>query len=186
MKEEVVNEASNKAADVHIPVPEGADEETVEAVTGLYTDGVIARKGAFSREWAIQLHEDIDIAYQEALDSIARYKMFLDAIQIRSFENIFEDDTIKITVTGEVQGKLNWLKPVYHIKEREIDVPKTGLRLLAGAEIGNTTLLSDFRYKLNVGLQNKNGAIYRLGYAKEGLQDYIWIGYDISILNLKW
>ena len=132
------------------------------------------------------VNDSLAIAYQKALDSIDRYKMFLDAIQIRNFENIFEDDTIKITVTGEVQGQLNWLKPIYHIKEREIDVPVTRLRLLAGGEVGGSTSISNFQYKLNLGLQNKKGDIYRLGYARQHSEDIIWVGFDFSILNLKW
>ena len=34
---------------------------------GLYGDGFIALKGAFNREWVHQLHEDVLIAYEEAL-----------------------------------------------------------------------------------------------------------------------
>ena len=134
------------------------------------------------------VNDSLAVAYQQAMDSLSRYKLYLDAIQIRSFRNIFENDTIKITVEGEVQGELRYLKPSYLIKEREIDVevPETKLRLLAGAEIGNNTNFSDFQYKLNVGLQNKKGGIYRLGYSRENFEDIIWIGYDFSILNFKW
>ena len=134
------------------------------------------------------VNDSLAVAYQQAMDSLSRYKLYLDAIQIRSFRNIFENDTIKITVEGEVQGELRYLKPSYLIKEREIDVevPETKLRLLAGAEIGNNTNFSDFQYKLNVGLQNKKGGIYRLGYSRENFEDIIWVGYDFSILNFKW
>src|SRR3712207_2516400 len=33
----------------------------------LYGDGITAHKGAFRREWAAQLHEDVMQLYQEAL-----------------------------------------------------------------------------------------------------------------------
>jgi ectoine hydroxylase-related dioxygenase (phytanoyl-CoA dioxygenase family) len=34
---------------------------------GLYGDGIIALKGAFDRAWVEQLHEDVNIAFQDAL-----------------------------------------------------------------------------------------------------------------------
>lgn len=127
MKEEVVNEASNKAADVHIPVPEGADEETVEAVTGLYTDGVIARKGAFSREWAIQLHEDIDIAYQEALSRPGgavgrgpkRHYVEIHPEQFRGWVELVDHPWVRM-VCESVLG------PDYQFVELGFDVPGPG------------------------------------------------------------
>src|SRR5687767_6488861 len=38
-----------------------------ELVAGLYTDGIIACRGAFSREWAAVMHEDIMTAFEEAV-----------------------------------------------------------------------------------------------------------------------
>ena len=40
-------------------------------VAGLYTDGIIACKGAFSREWTAQMAEDIWTAFEEAADARA-------------------------------------------------------------------------------------------------------------------
>jgi hypothetical protein len=42
------------------------DTEIAEAVRTLYTDGVVGRKGAFSREWVQTLNEDIMAAFAEA------------------------------------------------------------------------------------------------------------------------
>jgi hypothetical protein len=55
------------------PAPAGAatvPEEQYDTATimgGLYGDGFIALKGAFSRDWVQQLREDLDVAYEEAL-----------------------------------------------------------------------------------------------------------------------
>jgi len=38
-----------------------------ELVAGLYTDGIIACKGAFSREWAAQMHADVMAAFEDAI-----------------------------------------------------------------------------------------------------------------------
>lgn len=42
------------------------DAEIAEAVQALHTDGVVGRKGAFSREWVQALDEDIMAAFAEA------------------------------------------------------------------------------------------------------------------------
>lgn len=41
--------------------------DTAEIMGGLYGDGIIGLKGAFNREWVERLHEDLDVAYAEAL-----------------------------------------------------------------------------------------------------------------------
>lgn len=134
------------------------------------------------------VNDSLATAYQQAKDSLDRYKMFLSAIQIRNFENVFEDEFLKLTIKGQVQGELKSIQPDYKIKERTITIdspPKTFLRGLVGLEIGNNLTLSDFRYKASVGLQNANGHIYNLGYGKESLQDYIYVGYQHSLFNWK-
>src|SRR4051812_10753561 len=55
-------------------VTEGADVTAAPAgydiasiMGGLYGDGIIGLKGAFTRDWVQQLREDVDVAYREAL-----------------------------------------------------------------------------------------------------------------------
>ncbi len=48
------------------PVPPGTDAETAAVVSALYTDGIAALKGAFSRDWAVAMREDIETAFAEA------------------------------------------------------------------------------------------------------------------------
>ena len=131
------------------------------------------------------VNDSLVLAYQQAQDSLERFKQYLEAIQIRSFSNTFEDEYLDLTISGKVQGKLLSLKPDYKIKERTIETEApTNLRLLAGFEIGNSTLFNDFRYKVNIGLQNASGNIYRFGYAKENvIGHYFWLGYDFSLLK---
>jgi len=42
------------------------DADRTEAVQALMTDGIIGRKGAFSREFVQQMREDVDAAFEEA------------------------------------------------------------------------------------------------------------------------
>lgn len=45
---------------------EAQDYEPADILRGLYGDGIIALKGAFPREWAQRMREDIDILFAEA------------------------------------------------------------------------------------------------------------------------
>jgi ectoine hydroxylase-related dioxygenase (phytanoyl-CoA dioxygenase family) len=53
--------AHGQAADSEV-----TDADVQNAVKALYTDGVVARKGAFSREWVQALGEDVMAAFAEA------------------------------------------------------------------------------------------------------------------------
>ncbi|HET8885246.1 MAG TPA: hypothetical protein VFM70_02730 [Salinimicrobium sp.] len=120
---------------------------------------------------------------------LERYKMYLEAIQIRQFSQTFEDDYLTANISGEVQGDVRSVGFDYTIKPRkikaEVPIKETVFRLLVGAEIGNNTELSDFNYKLNIGLQNVNGDIFRGGYARQFSTDYIWVGYDHSLFRIR-
>lgn len=142
------------------------------------------------------INDSLAIAYQKLSDSltvaqaeIERYKMYLDAIQIKDFSSHFEDEFLDLTISGKVQGEVKSIFPKYTIKPRtiqtEITPEKTVFRLLGGIEFGNNTLLNDFRYKANLGFQNAKGNIFMLSYERHNLQNYIWAEYDFSILEVK-
>ena len=82
------------------------------------------------------VNDSLVLAYQNLQDSLERFKMYLDAIQIRKFKNTFEDEYLELTISGEVQGKLNWIKPDYKIKERTIEVPQKPFSISAFAGYG--------------------------------------------------
>jgi hypothetical protein len=132
------------------------------------------------------LNQELAKKYQLAKDSLERYKMYLFAIQIREFENVFEDENVKLTINGSVQGQLNWIKPKYTIKEKTVEVPisKSQFRVLIGAHTQSSIDLSDFNYGLNLGFQNSSGSIYRVGYSKMQGNDYFLLGYDFTLLKI--
>ena len=123
-EEEVMTEVVKNIDGVRIPVPSGADDETVAAVTGLYTEGVIGRKGAFSREWATQLGEDIDIAFKEAMSRPGgavgrgpkRYYVEMHPEQLRGWLELVDHPWVRM-VCESVLG------PDYQIVELGFDVP---------------------------------------------------------------
>jgi hypothetical protein len=110
-----------------IPVPDGADEEAATAVRALYTDGVVAHKGAFTSEWADQLREDIDAALEEALarpDGAVgrgpkRYYVEMHPEQMRGWLELVDHPWVR-KVCEAVLG------PQYQIVELGFDVPGPG------------------------------------------------------------
>jgi ectoine hydroxylase-related dioxygenase (phytanoyl-CoA dioxygenase family) len=110
-----------------LPLPDGADEETVEIVRGLYTDGIIAKKGAFSREFAERMREDIEAAFEEARTREGgavgrgrnRYYVEIHPEQLRGFVELVEHPWVR-KVSEAVLG------PDYQIVEVGFDIPFAG------------------------------------------------------------
>jgi hypothetical protein len=131
------------------------------------------------------VNDSLAIAYQSAKDSLERYKLYLSAIQIKTFKNTFEDEYLNLSLTGRVQGDLLGITPKYTIKSQEIEIPEPSLRFLIGGGIGNNIDFNDFTYRVNLGLQNSKGNIIRVGYSRIRSQDYIFLGYDVSIFEIR-
>ena len=178
----------DKGIEVEIPEQEGSF--TPQKPTYVYkTDTLYVTKWkTIEIKTKNPVNDSLALAYQKAKDSLDRYKLYLDAISIRDFENIFEDDFVKLTMKGQVQGELKYIQPTYLIKKRTVTIdspPQTFLRGLVVLEIGQNQTMSDFRYKASLGLQNARGNIYRVGFGYENLQQYVYLGYDLSLFNWK-
>lgn len=94
---------------------------------GIYGDGIIGFKGAFSREWVQQLHEDILMLYEEALKRPGgaigrgpkRHYVEIHPEDIRGFVE-FATHPWVIAVCEAVLG------PKYKIVEIGFDIPNPG------------------------------------------------------------
>ncbi len=112
------------------------DEETVptanqptppELVAGLYSDGIIACRGAFTREWAAAMGEDIMTAFEEALGREGgavgrgpqRYYVEIHPEQLRGFVDLATHPWVT-AVSEAVLG------PNYEIVELGFDIPFPG------------------------------------------------------------
>jgi hypothetical protein len=101
--------------------------EPSELVAGLYTDGIIACRGAFPREWAAAMHEDIMSAFEEAIarDGGAvgrgpqRYYVEIHPEQLRGFVDLATHPWVT-AVSEAVLG------PDYEIVEIGFDIPFPG------------------------------------------------------------
>ena len=111
------------------PVPEGVSAEVADAVRALYTDGTIGRKGAFSREWAIDMAEDIYVAFHEALSRKGgamgrgprRYYVEIHPEQLSGWLDLVDHPWVR-GVSEAVLG------PDYQIVELGFDIPFPGAK----------------------------------------------------------
>ncbi|MEU9446025.1 phytanoyl-CoA dioxygenase family protein [Streptomyces sp. NPDC048304] len=103
------------------------DAEVTADVEALYSDGITARKGAFSADWADTLREDIDLAFEEALSRPGgavgrgpnRYYVEIHPEQIRGFVDLVDHSWVRSLCTAV-------LGPDYRIVEVGFDVPLEG------------------------------------------------------------
>jgi len=94
---------------------------------GLYGDGIIALKGAFSRDWVAQLREDIDLLFEEARKvpggalprGPERYYVEVHPERIRGFVDIVTHPWF-VAVCTAVLG------PNYKVVEIGFDIPFPG------------------------------------------------------------
>ncbi|MGP3945887.1 MULTISPECIES: phytanoyl-CoA dioxygenase family protein [Streptomyces] len=107
--------------------PDHLDVDVSADVEALYTDGITARKGAFTPEWADRLREDIDKAFAEALtrpDGAVgrgpnRYYIEIHPEQLRGFVELVDHPWVRSLCTAV-------LGPDYRIVELGFDVPLEG------------------------------------------------------------
>ena len=100
---------------------------TEELVSTIYRDGIVARKGAFSTEWADRLREDIEVAFEEARSrpdgavgrGPNRYYVEIHPEQLRGFVDLVDHPWVRQVCTG-VLGE------DYEIVELGFDVPFAG------------------------------------------------------------
>jgi hypothetical protein len=98
-----------------------------KAVSDLYTDGVSARKGAFTAEWADRMREDIEAAFEEARQRPGgavgrgphRYYVEIHPEQMRGFVDLVDHPWVR----GVCEAVLG---ADYSIVELGFDIPFAG------------------------------------------------------------
>lgn len=101
--------------------------DVAQIMGGLYGDGFVGLKGAFSRQWTAQLHEDVTLAYEEALERPGgavgrgprRHYVEIHPEDIRGFVDLCTHPWV-VAVCQTVLG------PQYKIVEIGFDVPNPG------------------------------------------------------------
>ncbi|MEU1702088.1 phytanoyl-CoA dioxygenase family protein [Streptomyces pseudogriseolus] len=107
--------------------PDALDVDVTADVEALYEDGITARKGAFTPEWADRLREDIEAAFDEARSRPGgavgrgphRYYVEIHPEQLRGFVDLADHPWVRSVCTAV-------LGPDYRIVEVGFDVPLEG------------------------------------------------------------
>ena len=108
----------------------GEQFDVDEIRQGLETDGIIARKDAFSRQWVQELREDIDVAFEEARSREGgavgrgpnRWYVEIHPEALRGFVDLVEHPWVR-TVSETILG------PDYQIVEVGFDTPFPGAKI---------------------------------------------------------
>ncbi len=112
--------------------------------------------------------------------------LYKEAIKLNEFSQTFDDDKVKIDISGIAQGKVKSIKADYFIKPQKIDVEvKQKQRVFAlklGAEYGNSIELNKGVFKGNIEFENKKGNAYNIGYDTD---DRIWLGFKFTVFDIK-
>jgi hypothetical protein len=111
------------------PGVDGMDAESAELARLLYTDGITALKGAFSREFAERLREDIEAAFAEARGrengavgrGPNRFYVEIHPEQLRGFVELVEHPFVRRAAEAV-------LGPDYEIVEVGFDIPFAGAK----------------------------------------------------------
>ena len=134
---------------------------------------IVYKNNEINKELALENY-NLQIAYINAKDSLEREKLYKNSIELKSFNQPFENDNFKANVKGIVQGEVKEIQLDYEIKNVPEKVVK--FRLLAGLGI-NTDAVN-----ANLGFQNKKGSIFEIGY---DTQKRINIGYKVSLFKIS-
>ena len=103
------------------------DDDGARIISGLYGDGIIALKGAFSAEWADRMREDIEALFEEAMAIPGgalprgpnRFYVEIHPERVRGFVDIATHPWF-VAVSAAVLG------PDYRIVEVGFDIPFPG------------------------------------------------------------
>lgn len=117
----------NDAPERSIPNIDELDDESAAIARLLYTDGITALKSAFSREWAQQMRDDIDVAFAEARSREGgavgrgpnRYYVEIHPEQLSGFVELADHPFVRQAATAV-------LGPDYIINEAGFDIPFAG------------------------------------------------------------
>ena len=129
--------------------------------------------------------------YRKVLDSIQRDSIFKEAIAIREYNETFEDSLVKLDIYSKVRGSLLEQSSDYIIKPQQIerlDITRTITKerkfslYIGGGLSVPTEIDQEVGFQGNLGIQNKKGTIYELGYDTNG---NILLGVKLRIFSLK-
>ena len=128
------------------------------------------------------VNKELEQKYLNAINENEKLKLYLEAIQKRTYIDTLEDKNIKFSYTALTTGTLDSVKFDYTIKPDTIKVKQPVFRLLAGTSLEFNYLTMKPSIGINVGFQNKKGNIFTGGFNSS---QQITIGYYHNLWTIK-
>ena len=111
-----------------------------------------------------QVNKDLESKYLNALSENEKLKLYLQAIQKRTYVDSLEDKNVKINYTALTTGTLDSIKFKYEVKSDTIKIKQPIFSLLGGFSLqSNINTLKTYP-GLNIGFQNKKKDILLFEY----------------------
>lgn len=136
-----------------------------------------------------QVDQELVQRYLAQESELERLKAYTNAISINEYENVFDNEDVKIIIKAKTEGKLLELKPEYTIKAKSIpvtiEVPKPKERVFnlnMGAYTTYSQELKQFDPGIKLDLVGKKGSVLSAGYS---IDKNIMVSYSIPILTIK-
>jgi hypothetical protein len=128
------------------------------------------------------VNKELEQKYLNALSENEKLKLYLEAIQKRTYMDSLENKDIKFKYTALTTGTLDSIKFDYVIKSDTIKIKQPVFRLLAGPSLEFNYLTMKPSIGINVGFQNKKGNIFTGGINSS---QQITIGYYHNLWTYK-
>lgn len=154
-------------------------------------NGVVGKEQNFSKkdnseneDYISELEKEneyLSRAYYLASDSVKKL-MFEKANQLNRFTQTFDDEKVKIDVSGVSRGTVESIKADYTIKEKQIPTKEQIFALRGGLEVGSQLPISSPIFKGNIEFENKKGNSFSYGYDTNKTH---WIGAKMTVFRIK-
>lgn len=131
------------------------------------------------------INKELEAKYKEALrknDSMALKLLYLNAIQTKTYNKTFEDETITINATAHTTGTLDSLRIHYKTKEDTIRLKQKVFTLKAGPSIGTNAENLSFKPGVMLGLENKKGDLITIDV---NTSKDVKVGYLFNVFEYK-
>jgi hypothetical protein len=163
-----------------------ATKEKTRGANGILTKGQNFSKkdNSENEDYIAELekeNEQLSRTYYLANDSVKKL-MFEKANQLNKFSQTFDDEKVKIDVSGVSRGTVESIKAEYTIKERQIPTKEQIFALRGGLEVGSQLPISSPIFKGNIEFENKKGNSFSYGYDTNKTH---WIGAKMTVFRIK-
>jgi hypothetical protein len=125
-------------------------------------------------------NERIQREYDAANDSIRRLQ-FAERIALKAFSKTWEDDKMKLTVSGVARGEVMGMSADWEYTS-QVPKPRNPWRIFARMEIGSTLDFGKVTLKPGIGVQTRSGQTFSASIDND---ERIWVGAGLPVFTSK-